>query len=87
MELTRRSFVKATAIAAASVAAGGAMASCAPKVNEPSNGSTFTQTLAVCRFCGCGCGVLVESRNGKVISVMGDPKNDSNRGLNCVKGY
>ena len=87
MEVSRRSFIKATAIAVASAAAGGALASCAPKVNEPSNGDTFKTTVAVCRFCGCGCGVLVESANGKVISVQGDPNNDSNRGLNCVKGY
>ena len=45
------------------------------------------KTQAVCRFCGCGCGVICESRNGKLISVTGDPDNGSNKGLNCVKGY
>ena len=90
MDITRRNFVKTTAIAMATAAAAGSVASmagCAPKKNEPINGNSTTTTLAVCRFCGCGCGVIVESRNGKVVSVYGDPENDSNRGLNCVKGY
>jgi len=82
--------VKTTAIAMASAAAAGSVAGmvgCAPKKNEPISGDFTKTTLAVCRFCGCGCGVIVESRNGKVVSVYGDPQNDSNRGLNCVKGY
>ena len=90
MDISRRNFVKTTAIAMATAAAAGSVAGmvgCAPKVNEPINGESTTKTLAVCRFCGCGCGVIVETRRGKVVSVYGDPENDSNRGLNCVKGY
>ena len=90
MDITRRNFVKTTAIAMAAAAAAGSvagMAGCAPRVNEPINGDSTTKTLAVCRFCGCGCGVIVEVRHNKVVSVYGDPENDSNRGLNCVKGY
>jgi len=90
MDITRRNFVKSTAIAMATAAAAGSVAGmvgCAPRVNEPINGDSTTKTLAVCRFCGCGCGVIVEVRNNKVVSVYGDPENDSNRGLNCVKGY
>lgn len=98
MDITRRVFVKTTAVALASAAAGGALASCATPNNAtlaetgeettPAvNTGETTTTLAVCRFCGCGCGVLVESKDGRVISVTGDPENGSNRGLNCVKGY
>jgi len=90
MSISRRNFVKSTAIAMATAAAAGSIAGmtgCAAKVNEPLNGESVTKTLAVCRFCGCGCGVVVETLKGKVISVYGDPENDSNRGLNCVKGY
>ena len=90
MDVTRRNFVKATAIAMATAAAAGSvsgMVGCAPKVNESIAGDATTKTLAVCRFCGCGCGVIVETRKGKIVSVYGDPENDSNRGLNCVKGY
>ena len=90
MDVSRRSFIKSTAVALASAAAAGTlstMVGCSPKENTPSNGADTETKLSVCRFCGCGCGVLVQSKNGKLISVVGDPDNDSNRGLNCVKGY
>ena len=91
MEVTRRDFVKATAIAAAMAAAGGSLATlsgCSQggQATQPASGESQIHT-AVCRFCGCGCGVLVETRDGKVVSVTGDPDNQSNRGLNCIKGY
>lgn len=88
MEITRRAFVKASAVALASAAAAGSLTSmvgCSD--GGTASGSGTTKTLAVCRFCGCGCGVIVEAKNGKLVSVTGDPDNGSNRGLNCVKGY
>lgn len=88
MEITRRAFVKASAVALASAAAAGSLTSmvgCSGGGSASSSGTT--KTLAVCRFCGCGCGVIVEAKNGKLVSVTGDPENGSNRGLNCVKGY
>lgn len=91
MEVTRRDFVKASAVALAMTAAGGALASCAQQSGvgsdvPASSGESQTFT-SVCRFCGCGCGVLVEVKDDKIVSVTGDPQNQSNRGLNCVKGY
>ncbi|MFU0842363.1 MAG: Periplasmic nitrate reductase [Burkholderia sp.] len=41
----------------------------------------------VCRFCGTGCGLLVGTRDGRVVATKGDPDAPVNRGLNCVKGY
>lgn len=67
MELTRRLFVKTTAVALASAAAAGTLASCS---SLPSTSGSKKEalpadtvsTVGVCRFCGCGCGVIVESR-------------------------
>ncbi len=91
MEITRRSFVKTTAVALASAAAAGTLSTlvgCSSGATGSSAGSGgVTRTVGVCRFCGCGCGVIVEAKNGKVVSVTGDPDNQSNKGLNCVKGY
>ena len=87
MDVSRRSFVKSTAIALASAAAAGALSGCAAKENKPINGEDTKKYLSVCRFCGCGCGIIIEARDGKLIAAYGDPDNDSNRGLNCVKGY
>ena len=92
MELTRRNFVKTTAVVLASAAAAGTMGGCSSSLagtgdDAAATGGDTTKTVGVCRFCGCGCGVIVEAKDGKVISVTGDPENGSSRGLNCVKGY
>lgn len=91
MELTRRTFVKSTAVALAPAAAAGTMAGCSSLAgtgaDAAASGGDSVKTVGVCRFCGCGCGVIVEAKDGKVISVTGDPENGSSRGLNCVKGY
>jgi nitrate reductase NapA len=42
---------------------------------------------APCRFCGTGCGVMVATKDGRVVATHGDAKAEVNRGLNCVKGY
>ena len=42
---------------------------------------------APCRFCGTGCGVMVATKDNRVVATHGDIKSEVNRGLNCVKGY
>lgn len=41
---------------------------------------------SVCRICHGGCGVLVHVKDGKVVSVKGDPTSPMNKGWMCVKG-
>lgn len=85
MNITRRSFVKATAVGLASAAAAGTMATLVGCTGNSNNDEkTFT---AVCRFCGCGCGVICGVKNNKLVSITGDPQNESSKGLNCIKGY
>ena len=77
MDITRRKFVKATAIGLATAAAGGSLsllAACTSEEAGKASGDSQTYS-AVCRFCGCGCGVLCEVKDGKLISVTGDPDN------------
>ena len=51
-------------------AAGGSLAACASKPYAGQQGAGDAQThTAVCRFCGCGCGVIVEAKDGKVIAA------------------
>ncbi len=40
----------------------------------------------VCPYCGCGCGLSVGVRAGKVVHTRGDKQNEVNRGSLCVKG-
>jgi formate dehydrogenase (NADP+) alpha subunit len=40
----------------------------------------------VCPFCGCGCGILVGARGGKLVSSEAIPESPSSGGTLCVKG-
>jgi len=41
---------------------------------------------SVCPFCGVGCGQLVYHKDGKLISIEGDPQSPISRGHLCPKG-
>jgi assimilatory nitrate reductase catalytic subunit len=43
-------------------------------------------TRATCPYCGTGCGVLIESHQGRIIDVKGDPDHPANFGRLCTKG-
>lgn len=41
---------------------------------------------SICPYCAVGCGQLVYHRDGKVISIEGDPESPISRGHLCPKG-
>ncbi len=41
---------------------------------------------SICPYCGVGCGQLVYHREGKLISIEGDPQSPISRGRLCPKG-
>ena len=87
MSISRREFIRNSAIAATATAAGVVV----PGVQEalaqaqPDDGIKWDK--GVCRYCGTGCGVLVGVRDGRVVATQGDPDAPVNKGLNCIKGY
>lgn len=84
MTITRREFLKDSALASALAAAG--TADGANIITE----SQFTRmkwSKAPCRFCGTGCGVKVAVKDGRVVATHADANAEVNRGINCVKGY
>jgi nitrate reductase NapA len=84
MKVSRRDFIKANAIAATAAVAGISV----PGVAKAAAGDgDIRWDKGVCRFCGTGCGVLVGTRDGRVVATQGDPDAPVNRGLNCIKGY
>ncbi|WP_149865927.1 molybdopterin-dependent oxidoreductase, partial [Salmonella enterica] len=85
MKLSRRSFMKANAVAAAAAAAGLSVPGVARAVVGQQEAIKWDK--APCRFCGTGCGVLVGTQQGHVVACQGDPDAPVNRGLNCIKGY
>jgi len=84
--LTRRDFIRGTAVTIAAAAAGMAEAQTSNVITDASK-SGVKWHKAPCRFCGTGCGVTVAVKNNRVIATHGDPQAEVNRGLNCVKGY
>ncbi len=44
------------------------------------------EVRTVCPYCGCGCGLVLGVRAGRIVRVRGDRKNPVSRGSLCVKG-
>ncbi|MDY6135102.1 periplasmic nitrate reductase subunit alpha [Campylobacter lanienae] len=82
--MDRRDFIKSSAVAAACSAAGLSAPSSLGAANKEQD---WRWDKSVCRFCGTGCGIVVATKDGKIVAVKGDPLAPVNRGLNCIKGY
>ncbi|PZX23898.1 nitrate reductase, large subunit, in complex with NapB [Cupriavidus phytorum] len=87
MTLSRRDFIKQTAVAATASVAGVALPAGAANFVTDSEVTKLKWSKAPCRFCGTGCGVTVAVKDNKVVATNGDPQAEVNKGLNCVKGY
>ena len=44
------------------------------------------ETDTICPYCGVGCGLTLETRDGKIINARGNRENETNQGHTCVKG-
>lgn len=45
-----------------------------------------SDTTSICPYCAVGCGLLVSSKDGKIINIEGDPDHPINEGALCAKG-
>ena len=79
MKLTRREFAKAQAAAIAALAAGMPLTSAASNLLTDADLTSLDWNKAPCRFCGTGCGVMVATRDGRVVATHGDIKAEVNR--------
>jgi formate dehydrogenase major subunit len=43
-------------------------------------------TTSICPYCGVGCGLIAQTKGGKLINVEGDPDHPINQGSLCSKG-
>jgi len=94
MKVTRRQFLKVTGATVASFA----VVDLGFDMTATASGVKGVRTQGVkpiptiCPFCGCGCGLVVYSKDGapadgpQLLSVQGDPDNPINRGGACSKG-
>jgi nitrate reductase NapA len=86
MTISRRDFLKSS-IAASTAATVGMPLSKQAEAAVLAGEKDWQWDKAVCRFCGTGCGIMVATKEGRIVATKGDPKAPVNRGLNCVKGY
>ncbi len=86
MALNRREFLKSAAAASAASAVGIAVPSSLEAAAQDAQ-KDWRWDKAACRFCGTGCGIMLATKNGRIVAVKGDPAAPVNRGLNCIKGY
>jgi formate dehydrogenase major subunit len=88
MDVTRRDFLKlsgGTAVAAGAIGAGLTPEEAAAKELELRTKGA-TETTTICPYCSVGCGIIVHTRDGKVINAEGDPGHPISEGTLCSKG-
>ncbi len=84
MKLSRRQFLKLGGTTSALLASGG---HAAPVAAAPQSKVLWTQeTATICPYCAVGCGIIVGTRDGKVVNTEGDPDHPINQGALCSKG-
>ncbi len=86
MAMERRDFLKSAAAASAASAIGMTIPTSAEAAASAAQ-KDWRWDKAACRFCGTGCGIMLATKDGRIVAVKGDPAAPVNRGLNCIKGY
>lgn len=81
----RRLFLKAAAVSAVMSAASWANEPDHLEAAEKATPDVDKWVKSVCRFCGTGCGVMLGVKGGKLVSLRGDAKHPTTRGLVCAK--
>lgn len=84
MSITRREFLKSNIAAVTATTVGIPVSQV---VNAAEAEQDWQWDKSVCRFCGTGCGIMVATKNGRIVATKGDPDAPVNKGLNCIKGY
>ena len=47
----------------------------------------FKTVLTTCPYCGCGCGLLLEVLDGRLVGTVPSKTSSANEGKLCVKGW
>jgi len=82
MNITRRGFLKAGALAAGALSAPGITTGAAA---EPT-ARIDREVMSCCQFCQVRCTTLVQVRNNRVVNAYGNPGNTWTDGTMCPKG-
>ena len=84
MGVSRRDFLK---ISGSTLLLGQVAASASADAKEQeSKIKGAKETTTVCPYCSVGCGIIVHTKDGKVVNTEGDPDHPINEGTLCPKG-
>lgn len=85
MDVTRRGFLK---ISGATALAGGLGIEGMSRIAQaqPPKIQYTKETTTICPYCAVGCGIIVHTRDGKVVNTEGNPDHPINQGSLCSKG-
>lgn len=85
MEISRRGFLK---ISASSLMASGIGISLKPVQAhaQPLKIRYTRETTTICSYCSVGCGLIISTRDEKVVNTEGDPDHPISQGTLCAKG-
>jgi formate dehydrogenase major subunit len=88
MEINRRTFLKLSGAAAGTFMIGGLGFDLSPAeaYARELRIKGARETTTICCYCSVGCGILVHTRDGKVINAEGDPDHPISEGSLCSKG-
>jgi len=93
-KITRRDFLK---IAGAGAAVSAVLTGCGPasryivrrpytEMPEYNQTGLNTYYASTCRECAAGCGIIVRTKEGRAITIEGNPNHPVNRGRLCARG-
>jgi anaerobic selenocysteine-containing dehydrogenase len=92
-KISRRNFLKAGALGAASAVLAGCQfprrwVALEPYVRPPEEqlAGVATWYASTCRQCPAGCGIIVRIMNGRALKIEGNPEHPLNRGKLCARG-
>ena len=84
--LTRREFLKLTGAAGAATILGGGLTAFAP---APAYAAPEEDSFlyGACGVCSMGCAFIAHLRNGRIVRLRGNPRDQIAQGKLCVRGY
>ncbi|MRR31839.1 twin-arginine translocation signal domain-containing protein, partial [bacterium] len=93
-KITRRDFLK---LAGAGAAVSAVVTGCGPvsryivrrpytEMPEYNQVGLNTYYASTCRECAAGCGILVRTKEGRAITIEGNPQHPLNKGRLCARG-
>jgi thiosulfate reductase/polysulfide reductase chain A len=92
MELSRRDFLKIGAAAAGAIGATGGTALVTRARSVDRSGwaghrvGAVTRVPSMCQACTTACGVIGTLKDGRLVSITGNPEDPNSRGSVCAKG-